>query len=105
MRDVMHGLLPQQSQPVIDFVTYVTCPRKQPLYPKYDAVLIMPLDQWELTIMHKLTFMSESNLPLEIRGYEVNTAQDVFVLTRALDASLELSLEAKRYMQRTNIAL
>lgn len=55
--------------------------------------------------MHKLTFMNESNLPLEIRGYEVNTAQDVFVLTRALDASLELSLEAKRYMQRTNIAL
>jgi len=44
MRDVMHGLLPQQSQPVIDFVTYVTCPSKQPSYPECDAVLIVPLD-------------------------------------------------------------
>jgi hypothetical protein len=49
--------------------------------------------------------MNESNLPIEIRGYEANAAQDVFVLTKALDASLELSLEAKRYMQHTNIAL
>ena len=55
--------------------------------------------------MHKLTFINESNLPLEIRGYEVNSAQDVFVLTRALDANLELSLEANGYMQRTNIGL
>ena len=55
--------------------------------------------------MHKLTFMNESNLPLEIRGYEVNTAQDVFVLTRAIDASLKLSLEDKGYVQRTNIVL
>ena len=55
--------------------------------------------------MHKSTFINESNLPLEIRGYEVNTAQDVFVLSRALDANLELSLEASGYVQRTNIAL
>jgi hypothetical protein len=55
--------------------------------------------------MHKPTFINESNLPLEIRGYEVNSAQDVFVLTRALDANLELSLEANGYMQRTNIGL
>ena len=55
--------------------------------------------------MHKPTFINESNLPLEIRGYEVNTAQDVFVLSRALDANLELSLEASGYVQRTNIVL
>jgi len=55
--------------------------------------------------MHKPTFINESNLPLEIRGYEVNSAQDVFVLTRALDANLELSLEANGYVQRTNIVL
>ena len=55
--------------------------------------------------MHKLTFINESNLPLKIRGYEVNTAQDVFVLTRALDVNMELSLEANGYVQRTNIVL
>jgi hypothetical protein len=55
--------------------------------------------------MHKLTFINESNLPLEIRGYEVNTAQDVFVLTRALDVNLELSLEANGHVQRANIVL
>ena len=55
--------------------------------------------------MHKPTFINESNLPLEIRGYEVNTAQDVFVLTRALDVNMELSLEANGYVQRTNIVL
>ena len=44
-------------------------------------------------------------LPLEIRGYEVNTAQDVFVLTRALDANLEFSLEAYEYVQCSNIVL
>jgi hypothetical protein len=58
-----------------------------------------------LAIMRKPTFINESNLPFEIRGYEVNTAQDVFVLTRALDANLELSLEANGYVQRTNIVL
>ena len=55
--------------------------------------------------MHKPTFINESNLPLEIRGYEVNTAQDVFVLTRSLDANLDLSLETNGYVQRTNIVL
>jgi hypothetical protein len=39
------GSLPQQSQPVIDFVTYVTFPGKQPSYPECDAVLIVPLDR------------------------------------------------------------
>ena len=55
--------------------------------------------------MHKQPFINESNLPLEIRGYEVNTAQDVFVLTRALDVNVEISLEANGYVQRTNIVL
>ena len=53
--------------------------------------------------MDKPTFIND--LPLETRGYEVNTAQDVFVLTRALDANLELSLEAHGYVQRSNIVL
>jgi hypothetical protein len=55
--------------------------------------------------MHKPTFINEPNLPLEIRGYEVNSAQDVFVLTRALDANLELSLDANGYVQHSNIVL
>ena len=55
--------------------------------------------------MDKPTFIDKPNLPLEIHGYEVNTAQDVFVLTRALDANLELSLEADGYVQRSNIVL
>ena len=55
--------------------------------------------------MDKPTFIDKPNLPLEIRGYEVNTAQDVFVLTRALDANLELSLEADGYVQHSNIVL
>ena len=53
--------------------------------------------------MDKPTFIND--LPLETRGYEVNTAQDVFVLTRALDPNLELSLEAYGYVQRSNIVL
>ena len=55
--------------------------------------------------MLKPTFIDKPNLPLEIRGYEINTAQDVFVLTRALDAKLALSLEADGYVQRSNIVL
>jgi hypothetical protein len=55
--------------------------------------------------MQKPTFIDEPNLPLEIRGYEVNAAQDVFVLTRPLDTKLKLLLEADGYMQRTNIVL
>jgi hypothetical protein len=59
----------------------------------------------EVVDMHKPTFINDSDLPLEIRGYEGITAQDVFVPTRALDADLLLSLEANGYMQRTNIVL
>jgi hypothetical protein len=55
--------------------------------------------------MDKLTFITEPNLPIEIRGYKVNTAQDVFVLTRAIDANLALSLEANGYVQISNIEL
>jgi hypothetical protein len=55
--------------------------------------------------MHKSTFTNESVFPLEITGYEVNSAIDVFVLTRALDAHLALSLEAEGYVQRSNIEL
>jgi len=55
--------------------------------------------------MDKPTFINEPNLPLEMRGYEVNTVQAVFVLTRALDIYLELSLEAYGYVQRSNIEL
>jgi hypothetical protein len=55
--------------------------------------------------MYKPVSVSESNLPLEIRGYDVNTAQDVFVLTGAVDAILERSLEAHGYVHRSNIRL
>ena len=55
--------------------------------------------------MEKPTLINEPNLPLEMRGYEVNTVQAVFVLTRALDIYLELSLEAYGYVQRSNIEL
>ena len=55
--------------------------------------------------MHKPTFTNESVLPLEVLGYEENSAVDVFVLTRALDGNLALSLEANGYVQRSNIEL
>ena len=55
--------------------------------------------------MSKSRFINDSNLPLEICGFEVNTAQNVFLLTMALDANIELSLEAYGYMQRSNIVL
>ena len=55
--------------------------------------------------MRKSPFINESTLSLEIRGYEVNTARDVFVLTRELDAILEHLLEANGYVHHTNIVL
>lgn len=55
--------------------------------------------------MDKSTSINQPNPPLEICGYEVNTAQDVFVLTRTLNVNLELSLEANGYLQRRNIVL
>ena len=55
--------------------------------------------------MDKPTFFYETNLPLEIRGFEVNTAVGVFALTKTLDASLELSLKAKGYVLRSDILL
>ena len=55
--------------------------------------------------MHKSTFINESVLPLEVLGYEANSAVDVFVLTRAIDANLALSLEANGYVQKSNIEL
>ena len=55
--------------------------------------------------MRKPKFIDESTLPLEKRGYEVNTARDVFVLTRELDAILELLLNSNGYVQHTNIVL
>jgi hypothetical protein len=55
--------------------------------------------------MSTSTFIDKPYLPLEICGYEANTAQDVFILTRALDANLAQSLEANGYMQRTGIVL
>ena len=55
--------------------------------------------------MHKPIFTSESALPLEVLGYEVNSAIDVFVLTRELDANLAFSLKANGYVQRSDIEL
>jgi hypothetical protein len=48
---------------------------------------------------------SDSDLPLELGGYEANTARDVFVLTRSLDAKLEHSLKGEGYVWRANIVL
>ena len=58
-----------------------------------------------LTIMDDPAFSHDPDFPLEIRGYEANTAQDVFVLTTALDDRLRLTLEAKGYLQRSDIIL
>ena len=55
--------------------------------------------------MHKPTFINESMFPLEVLGYEVNSAVDVFVLTRVIDTNLALSLEANGYVQISNIEL
>ena len=54
--------------------------------------------------MHKVS-SSDSTLPLELGGYEANTARDVFVLTRSLDAKLEQSLKGAGYVWRANILL
>jgi len=56
-------------------------------------------------MMNTPTFINEPYLPLEICGYEANTAQDVFRLTRALDANLAQALEDNGYLQRTGIVL
>ena len=55
--------------------------------------------------MDKPALTNESVLPLEILGYEVNSAIDVFVLTQALDAELARALEVYGYLQRSNIEL
>jgi hypothetical protein len=55
--------------------------------------------------MRKSPFINESTLSLEILGSEANTARDVFVLTRELDAILELLLKANGYVQHANIVL
>ena len=55
--------------------------------------------------MDEPTFTNDSNLPLEFCGYENNTAQDVFVLTRPLEVDLLFSLEANGYVQRYDIKL
>ena len=89
-------------------VTYVTFLSRQSSYSECDAVLILPLDRARhggSAIMRKLPFTNESTLSLKIRGCEVNTARDVFVLTRELDAILELLLKANGYVQHTNIVL
>ena len=55
--------------------------------------------------MGETSFINEAELPLEICGFEINTAQDVYTLTRAPDGMLELSLEAGGYVHRSNIHL
>jgi hypothetical protein len=55
--------------------------------------------------MHKPSLNIELILPLELHGYEANTAQEVFVLSRELDAKMQLSLDDDGYVRRTNIVL
>jgi hypothetical protein len=59
----------------------------------------------EVVAMDEPTFTNDSNLPLEFCGYENNTAQDVFTLTRPLEVDLLFLLEANGYVQRYNIKL
>jgi hypothetical protein len=97
----------QQIQPVNSLVTSVTVPCKQASYLLRDGVLIVreiKLDM-EGVAMDKPTFVNEPILPLEVYGYESNTAQEVFVLTRPLELDLLLSLEANGYVQRYDIKL
>ena len=58
-----------------------------------------------MAIMSGSDWKHDAKLPLELRGYENNTAQDVFILTRPLDAQLALTLEEQGYVRRSNIAL
>jgi len=55
--------------------------------------------------MDEPAFSHDSDFPLKVRGYEVSSALDVFVLTRALDDHLRRALEAEGYVQRANIVL
>jgi hypothetical protein len=55
--------------------------------------------------MDKPSLVNETNLPLEILGFEANTARDVFVPTKALDTALLDSLDANGYVKASNIML
>jgi len=55
--------------------------------------------------MDKPSLVNETNLPLEILGFEANTARDVFVPTKALDTALLDSLDANGYVKESNIKL
>ena len=55
--------------------------------------------------MHEKQSSSDSPFPFELGGYEANTARDVFILTRSLDAKLEHSLKGEGYAWRANIVL
>jgi len=55
--------------------------------------------------MDESTIIKVSDLPLDVIGYEVNSAVEVFVLTQALDARLILSLEAYGYVMKSYIEL
>lgn len=58
-----------------------------------------------MATMHRPTFSSDPDRPLELCGYEAETAQDVFVLSSALDTNLMRCLEREGYAQRANIVL
>ena len=55
--------------------------------------------------MDESIIIKVSDLPLDVIGYEVNSAVEVFVLTQALDARLILSLEAYGYVMKSVIEL
>ena len=55
--------------------------------------------------MDESIIIKVSDLPLDVIGYEVNSAVEVFVLTQALDARLILSLEAYGYVMKSDIEL
>lgn len=55
--------------------------------------------------MHEETTHTDQDLPLELCGYEANTAQEVFLLTSASDSNLKRSLERNRFVHRADIVL
>ena len=50
-------------------------------------------------------FQSDSTLPLELIGFERDTAQNVYLPTRDVDLVLLHTLEASGYMTRPDIQL
>jgi hypothetical protein len=103
----MRQLRAAELRPGNDCVTEITSPGKRPAYISCEAVRILPGEEPDMRAasMNKAMSSSDPDLPLELGGYEADTAQDVFVLTSSLDANLKHALERDGYLWRANIVL